>query len=480
MFDFSLRQVAAAALICATGTLAAAQQADPAPSGRAAFPSIALQESGASGERAIALLGDRLPAVAAAYRKSPQALREMLLRDNSLKLDRTGRLYVVDTLDRPLPPAPATPAEQQAAAESLAPLDQTFKLHTRPTAKRTIYLDFNGAVLQGTAWNGGTPTINALPFDSDGNSAAFSDAELERIQYIWQRVAEDYAPFDVDVTTEQPPAARLSRASATDDIFGTTVLVTNHNGVYACSCGGVAYLGIFDDTSDFYKPALVFWDMLGAGDEKYVAEAISHEAGHNLALQHDGYAGGGYYPGHGSGATGWAPIMGVGYYQPVVQWSQGEYATANNTEDDFAVMQATGLPLRKDDHGNKTGTATALTATPSGALTLLSGAGVIERRKDKDFFSFSAGAGTATISVSPDARAANLDLRLQVLDASGAQLRKAQPPATLAASLTVTLPSAGTYYLVVEGVGTGDPATTGYSDYGSVGQYTVSGSVPTP
>lgn len=31
-----------------------------------------------------------------------------------------------------------------------------------------------------------------------------------------------------------------------------------------------------------------------------------------------------------SGANGWAPIMGVGYYQELTQWSKGEYAGANN------------------------------------------------------------------------------------------------------------------------------------------------------
>ncbi len=36
--------------------------------------------------------------------------------------------------------------------------------------------------------------------------------------------------------------------------------------------------------------------------------------------------------------------------------------------------------------------------------------------------------------------------------------------------------TAGTYYLSVEGVGKGDPAT-GYSDYGSLGYYSISGSV---
>ncbi len=140
---------------------------------------------------------------------------------------------------------------------------------------------------------------------------------------------------------------------------------------YTCSCGGVAYIGVFDDTSNYYKPALVFYDRLGAGNEKYVAEAISHEAGHNMGLHHDGSSTTSYYQGHGSGATGWAPIMGMGYYQSLVQWSKGEYPGANNKEDDFAVMASNGLPLRADDHGNSIGTATRLGGiTAGGTMTL--------------------------------------------------------------------------------------------------------------
>ncbi len=37
----------------------------------------------------------------------------------------------------------------------------------------------------------------------------------------------------------------------------------------------------------------------------------------------------------------------------VSQLSKGEYAGANNTEDDLAVIQAHGLPLRADDHGHR-------------------------------------------------------------------------------------------------------------------------------
>ncbi|MBN8489102.1 MAG: pre-peptidase C-terminal domain-containing protein, partial [Burkholderiales bacterium] len=429
-------------------------------------------------QAALDRLGTRLDAVAAQNRRSPQALRELLRQDPTMRLDARGRLFAVDTLERALPAA--APAIQTSGAAPAA-LDQTFKLHSRPGAQRTIYLDFNGAVLTNTAWNSNGNTITAGPFDADGVvSTDFSAAELERIQMIWQRVAEDFAPLDIDVTTEEPRAGQLTRRNLADEVFGTTVLITSNVGVYDCTCGGVAYVGVFDNVGDRYKPALVFWNMLGSGNEKYVAEAISHEAGHNLGLSHDGYAGGGYYPGHGEGPTGWAPIMGVGYYRELVQWSQGEYATANNTEDDFVVMASNGGPRRPDDHGNAPDSATALTATVDGTQVLLSGQGVIESRDDKDVFSFEAGAGVISLSVQPDSRSANLDVSLRLMDARGRTLGKLKPAETLGAAMSFEAPAAGTYYLQVNGVGIGDVRGTGYGDYGSLGQYRISGSVSAP
>ena len=54
-------------------------------------------------------------------------------------------------------------------------------------------------------------------------------------------------------------------------------LITSSVGVYTCSCGGKAYVGAFDNVGDTYKPALIFYDMLGPGSEKYIVEAVSHE-----------------------------------------------------------------------------------------------------------------------------------------------------------------------------------------------------------
>lgn len=467
------------ALLAGSG-LAQAQGQGPTRPERPPFPLLNLPDSKAFGARAIEVLGNRLPEVAAFYGKTEDQLRSMLLGDRRLKVDRRGRLFYEEELDRPLPAnAPASFLQSDSASGQLAPLDQTFLLHSRPGAKRTIYLNFRGATLSGTAWNGSGTTINALPFDLDGIPGTFNTAELERIQYIWQRVAEDFAPFDVNVTTEAPPADRLARSGSTDDIYGTTALITSSVGVYNCSCGGVAYLGVFDDTSEFYKPALVFYNQLGGGNEKFVAEAISHEVGHNGGLDHDGTASTGYYQGHGSGATGWAPIMGVGYYQALVQWSKGEYSGANSTQDDLLVMQGNGMPLRTDDHGNTIGTATVMAASSSGGVTSLRAEGVIERSTDVDMFAFSAAAGSASFTLTPAVRSPNLDAQIELLNAAGAVLATANPADALGGTLSVVLPSAGTYYVSVRGVGKGDLLGTGYSSYGSLGQYVLAGSVLT-
>jgi hypothetical protein len=71
-----------------------------------------------------------------------------------------------------------------------------------------------------------------------------------------------------------------------------------------------------------------------------------------------------------------------------------------------------------------------------------------------------------------------LDIKLQLLDSGGSLIMESDPYYILPASLSTTV-SAGTYYLRIDGVGTGDP-NTGYSDYASLGQYFISGTVVDP
>lgn len=436
------------------------------------FPVINLTVKQAGGQDAIRHLGSNLDAVAKWYGHTPGELQSILMKDKHLRVDQKGRLFVVDTIEG----QQSSPVigDTISIENTTQFLEQTFFLHSRPGAKRTIYLDFNGATITGTAWNSNGNTINAVAYDIDGNPSTFSSSELQRIQYIWQRVAEDYAPFDVDVTTEQPPAENLVRASSTDEVYGTTVVITKTAGVYTCDCGGVAYIGVFSNTGNYYKPALVFYDKLASGNEKSVAEAISHEVGHNVGLQHDGTSTTTYYGGHGtSKTTSWAPIMGVGYYKPVVQFSAGEYADANNTEDDFSVMRENGLPLRPDDNGN-----TFLSATPFSSGTSVhddSIDGVIEFSTDRDVFSVTAGAGTLTTSVIPATRSPNLDLVITLIAPNGQVLATANPTDALPATITFNVPTQGTYFIEVRGGNPGtSPLNVGYSDYGSVGNYRLS------
>jgi PKD repeat protein len=416
---------------------------------------------GVHGQEAIQALGDQLPVVAARYNLTAEELRTLLQQNPDLWVDADGRLVYYCQFEG-IPPAPIQAGD--SVLQGPYPNEQTFLLHSNPGGSRVIYLDFDGHTTTGTPWNSGRGDIVSAPFDLDGSPTTWSQAELDRIQYIWQRVAEDFIMYDVDVTTQDPGIEALRKTNSSDGYYGQRVVISPTNW-YSTNAGGVAYIGSFNWNSD--TPCYAFTAQLANG-EKYIAEAASHETGHTLGLYHDGTtAGVEYYAGHGN----WAPIMGVGYYKAVVQWSKGEYANANNTEDDLAKMPGYGPQYRADDHGNTNANATLL-SSPN-----LSGAGIIERSTDADVFSFLTGAGSISINVNPSPRDPNLDILAELYDAGGSLVASSNP-AGMAASIAATVP-AGTYYLRIDGVGTGDP-TTGYSDYGSIGQYTISGTVINP
>jgi subtilisin-like proprotein convertase family protein len=463
---------------------------------------------------------------------------------------------------------PAQEPEMSGSGSALAtapfPLEETFLLNSRPGATKTIYLDFDGHLTRNTPWNTdfGLPNILTPAFDTNGDPTSFSNDELLLIQTIWERVVEDFRPFDVNVTTEDPGLEALRNTGNGDEQWGQRVVIGGDTydwftPVTGDEVGGVAH-GSFNAAID--DPTFVF----NVG-EFVTAETISHEVGHTLGLAHDGQFRFWvditdpmdpiyhteeieYYNGHGSfGPTNWGPIMGASFpyggapysqARELTQWSIGEYANANNIEDDLEIISSNnGFGYIPDDHGNLAASATSIL----GDNFALVGEGIIERNDDVDFFSFTvSGLGEGIVlDVDPFYRGPNLDVLASLYHESdlttpfatsnpvddilaGSQSYGASgdggwrvqftgnglidfTPDVLAGTWQYTdvlfLP-AGTYYLSVDGTGqplsfvdptmppqlvdppdpldplvdlAPDLSDWGYSDYGSLGYYSISG-----
>lgn len=403
---------------------------------------------------------------------------------DQLRVDAGGGVYVADN-QRPVAGAVAAKSSMPA---TFAPSD-AFILHSKPGSANRVYLDFNGHSFSGTAWGSGA-SYTALAFSQDGDRSTFSDTERAAIIEIWHRVAEDLAPFDIDVTTEEPASfdSRTGRVVITED------QQANGAAMPSAGAGGVAYVNVFGASNyhTYYSPALVYADNLGPNVGTYIAEASAHEFGHNLGLSHDGTASVSYYAGHGSGLVSWAPIMGNSYSNNVTQWSKGEYTGANQTQDDLAII-AGKLGYRADDHGNTVGAGTPLQVNADGTVDasnpeldphnlLPQNKGTLNNAADVDVFTFNAGAGTVSFTVNPawDAfyrattrRGANVDVGLELLDAAGNVIASSEPATDTTATVTASVAGGG-YALRISGVGN---ATVPYSDYDSIGQYFINGTI---
>ena len=253
-------------------------------------------------------------------------------------------------------------------------------------AAATLYLDFDGDYE--SSW-GGYSNITTPAYDQDGNPSTFSDAEVASITQIWQYVAEDYAPFNVNVTTVEPPSFNNGEA--------LRVVIGGNGSWTGGTYGGVSYVDSF--TNSIPNVSFVFPDNLGNGNPKYAGDASSHEAGHAFGLQHQSkYDSNGalvqnYSTGTDGGLT--APLMGNSYYATRSLWWYGTSTSSTTYQDDMAVISRStnGFGYRPDDHGNTAGSASPLTVSGTAA----SGDGIITQTTDVDVFSFSTGAGAGQL-----------------------------------------------------------------------------------
>lgn len=338
-------------------------------------------------------------------------------------------------------------------------VENTFLLASRPMASKTIYLDFDG---HHSADNGWSHDVQFPAFDLDGNPDDFSDAELVEIQLQFQNVAEDYLPFDVNVTTRDPGVAALTRNGGSDSTWGIRAVNTQSvAGDGFENIGGIAQLSSFSSFRD--APAFIF----NKGPKKG-ANTNSHEIGHSLGLHHQGLFSEEYHPGVGTGATSWGPLMGAPDTARLTQWSDSSYSGSTIDQDDLFVITAlNGFGYRDDDHGDSAESAVPLSSDQ--IVPNISHWGIIEQNTDVDVFSFSATAEPISIFVKPFDGHPNLDILATLSDSSGNVVATSDPRNRTDAVFNNLSLTPGTFTLAVEGTGNSED----YSDYGSLGFYSI-------
>lgn len=280
-----------------------------------------------------------------------------------------------------------------------------------PGAAAVIYLNFLGHHLD--RWLTYTDVTTPV-FDTDSDSSSFSADELNTIRLTWEYVAEDYAPFNINVTTVPP----LSDPEHIPAHVSQINIGAEGSWYHGTTAGGVGQLGGFAiSTASNPVYGFAFVDQFTDGES--LGGTISHESGHNLGLVHQSEWDGTtkvreYYQGPNYATS---PLMGGGGYRFHDQWWYGTATDdSSHIQDDFALIAGIDrVGLRPDDIGDSAAAAQAMTVEGDTSRA----AGLIGTEADVDYWSFTAGPGKFQIKVTTNGHVGNMTPVLEFRDASG-------------------------------------------------------------
>jgi hypothetical protein len=364
-------------------------------------------------------------------------------------------------------------------------------LESSPGAERTIYLDFWGEEVKqdwlyprkitatqpdAIQWQASNPWINLKGFkpmfDLDGDAARYSGMEQQVITEIWQRVAEDFAPFAVNVTTSYDGSFADGKALRVA-IGGSFGLVNMTDGIGF----GVSRLGSFSDPA-LPNTAFVFSDRLETATDdptgahgrlaRAIANVASREAGHALGLEY---------------APGSSGIMGTAFENEHARWERrvvtqtvGEKPIDRRPfQDDMDAIYSKlgyyhdgdgGASFRAMDLGHISPANHSQTRDGIIGVDFTANGGPSEQIPDTDWYTFTTHGGTMEIGAHTIAKGSNLTLRMNLYKMDHTT-DKLSFVATCWDGANVSMKqdlAGGAYFLSISNNGW----------YGSLGQYTMS------
>lgn len=363
-------------------------------------------------------------------------------------------------LRQPAPLAPFAPIP--------TPVYHSLDPALHPNAPKLV-LAFGGVPAQEVyQWFDGSPAHNIHAFSLDADDRTFNLAELYYIERIWRGVAERYAGFNIDVTTENYPleVGRVVKVAIGRDDFGGIIC--------GASCGGIAYVGAFTQETPS-RVALVFPSLLSYS-LRNIIEATAHELGHTLGLLHQSE-----YDSNGNfireymitpTSDGRSATMGAAYNAERAVWWNGFWGPNRLPQNDLAVLSGLSggiygisnpFGYRPADTGSSIATATPIQITNGG----FNKTGIIAQNNEIDAYSISTpSGGTLQLQALVNPVRPALDLSLRILRSNGTDLVPQRATSSWSESLVTSL-TPGTYYIFVSSAG----------NYGDLGNYEIVGSI---